>query len=222
MKLRILFPTFLLALSPSLFAEKTQDLMSDGLSAFRSVSDWHRVKRAIAVPDRTELSSVGEEGPILINGLTKDISIPYLMTRNMYGDCKVQLEFMIPKKSNAGIYMMGRYEVQILDSHGKEKVGSGDLGGIYARWDKTKPKGEQWWGGSKPLVNAAKAPGQWQTMEIVFRAPKFDDKGIKTADATFESVHINGKLVQQNATTDGPTASAPLRGDAIAGIIRDN
>jgi len=205
-------------LAANSIAETSKDLMAAGLASFRPVSNWHLVERAVAVPDRTELSSVGK-GPILINGLTKDISIPYLMTRDIYGDCKVRLEFMIPKNSNAGIYMMGRYEVQILDSFGKEKVGSGDLGGIYARWDKTKPAKEQWSEGTKPLVNAAKAPGAWQTMDIVFRAPKFDAKGIKTTDATFESVHINGQLVQQNATTSGPTASAPLKGDVIAGPI---
>ncbi len=219
MRMWILIPCLALSLWPALHAEETHDLLKGGLMAnYQPTTDWKMVGAAAAVPDQTQLITRGE-GHILINGLTKNKQIPYLLTREIYGDCKVHLEFMIPKKSNAGIYLMGRYEVQILDSFGKEKFGSGDLGGIYARWDKTKPKGEQWWGGTKPLVNAAKAPGEWQTMDIVFRAPRFDDKGIKTADATFETVHINGKLVQKDATTDGPTASAPLRGDVIAGPI---
>lgn len=193
-------------------------LAAGGLGAFRPTSDWQRVAEVTAIEDKMELQTKGE-GPILVNGLTKDKSIPYLFTRGIYGDCKVHLEFMIPRKSNAGVYLMGRYEVQILDSFGKPKVGSGDLGGIYARWDKTKPKKEQWWEGTRPMVNAAKAPGEWQTMDIVFRAPRFDAQGIKTTDATFVSVHVNGQLVQENATTSGPTASAPLRGDVIAGPI---
>lgn len=193
-------------------------LATDSLGAFRPTTDWHTVAEAKALEGRCELLTRGE-GALLVNGLSKDKSIPYLLTRGVFGDAKVELEFMIPKGSNAGIYLMGRYEVQILDSFGKERVGSGDLGGIYARWDKTKPKKEQWWEGTKPSANAAKEPGSWQTMEIVFRAPRFDQKGLKTADATFESVHINGVQVQKNATTSGPTASAPLRGDVIAGPI---
>lgn len=193
-------------------------LATEGLSAFQATTDWHRAAEAAAVEDKMELTTEGE-GRLLVNGLTKDKSIPYLLTRDVFGDCKVSLEFMIPEKSNAGVYLMGRYEVQILDSFGKEKVGSGDLGGIYARWDKTKPKDEQWSEGTRPKLNAAKAPGEWQTMDIHFQAPRFDEKGIKTADATFISVHINGQLVQQNATTSGPTASAPLRGDVLAGPI---
>lgn len=212
----------LLALIPlgSGFAgEQTIDLLrGEGMGAFRPTTNWQRVEAVEAVEGKMEISARGE-GPILVNGSTKDKSIPYLLTRFLHGDCKVHLEFMIPKGSNAGIYLMGRYEVQILDSFGKQKVGSGDLGGIYARWDKTKPQKEQWWEGTRPLVNAAKAPGEWQTMDIVFRAPRFDERGIKTADATFETVHVNGQLVQKNATTSGPTASAPLQGDVIAGPI---
>ena len=215
---RIFMPSLLLTTSLLHGQQPAQDLLADGLSGFRPTTDWSTVAEVTAIEEKMELQTKGE-GRILVNGLSKDKSIPYLCTRHHYGDCKVHLEFMIPRKSNAGVYLMGRYEVQILDSFGKPKVGSGDLGGIYARWDKTKPKKEQWWEGTKPLVNAAKAPGEWQTMDIVFRAPRFDTRGIKTEDATFISVHINGKLVQKNATTSGPTASAPLRGDVISGPI---
>jgi ketosteroid isomerase-like protein len=194
-------------------------LDSTGLKHFQPVSNWHRVERAVAVPDRMELTTKNKSGDVVVNSLRKDISIPCLMTRNSFGDVRVELEFMIPQGSNAGIYLMGRYEVQILDSHGKEKVGSGDLGGIYASWDRTKPKGQQWWGGTRPLANAAKAAGNWQRMEIVFRAPSFDVQGKKIANATFETVHINGQLVQQNAVCTDPTASHPLPGEAPTGPI---
>ncbi|MDX1679294.1 MAG: family 16 glycoside hydrolase [Akkermansiaceae bacterium] len=195
-------------------------LATEGLKAFQATSDWHRAAQATAVEGKMELEiEGGGEGKLLVNGPSKDKSIPYLLTRDVFGDCKVSLEFMIPEKSNAGVYLMGRYEVQILDSFGKEKVGSGDLGGIYARWDKTKPKGEQWWEGAPPKLNAAKAPGEWQSMDIFFRAPRFDDQGIKIQDANFISVHVNGQLVQELATTSGPTASAPLRGEGIAGPL---
>lgn len=199
--------------------EKIDLLSGTGLAYFQPSSDWHRVERAVNVPDRPELTTKGTKGPVLVNSLRKDISIPYLITRETFADVRVELEFMIPQGSNAGVYMMGRYEVQILDSFGKEKVGSGDLGGIYASWDKTKPKDQQWWGGTRPLANAAKAPGSWQRMEIVFRAPRFDAQGNKIADARFDRVTINGKLVQEDAICSDPTASHPLRGEVATGPI---
>ncbi len=199
--------------------EQTFDFLnSPGLEHFQPADGWQRVERAVAVPDRMEISTKGH-GKILANRSTKDISIPYLMTRESFGDVRVELEFMIPEGSNAGVYLMGRYEVQILDSFGKDRVGSGDLGGIYARWDPSLPADRQWSGGSAPLANAAKAPGTWQTMEIVFRAPRFDELGGKTSGAGFDSVRINGVLVQENTQAPGPTASNPLPGEVASGPI---
>jgi ketosteroid isomerase-like protein len=196
------------------------DLLSgEDLEHFQPVSDWHRVERAIAVPDRTELSTKGDSGKVVVNGLQKDISIPYLMTRETFGDVRVELEFLIPQGSNAGVYLMGRYEVQILDSYGKDKVGSGDLGGIYGSRDMSRPEGQRWIPGAGPLVNAAKAPGRWQRMEIVFHAPRFDESGKKTADALFESVHINGQLVQEDFACEHPTMSNPLPDEVALGPI---
>ncbi len=186
---------------------KTIDLLEgEALEHFQPADHWHRVERAVMVPDRTELTTRGKgKGGVLVNGLTKDISIPYLFTRESFGDVEVELEFMIPKGSNAGVYMMGRYEVQILDSFGKDKVRSGDLGGIYAN--------------SAPKENAAKAPGRWQTMQITFRAPRFDEQGTKIEDAAFESVLINGVEVQKDISVSKPTTSNPLPGECAAGPI---
>lgn len=213
------FTTIAISISGKTNASPIDLLAGGGFAPFQATSHWHRVERAVDVPDRMELTTKGNSGEVLVNSHTKDISIPCLFTRESFGDVRVELEFMIPKESNAGIYLMGRYEVQIFDSFGKEKVGSADLGGIYARWDRSLPANQQWSEGTRPQTNAAKAPGQWQNMEIVFHAPRFDADGNKTTDATFESVHINGKLVQQNATTSGPTASNPLPGECASGPI---
>lgn len=200
-------------------APKIHDFLSGkGLDAFQKTGSWTRVAEANAVEGKNEIITQGD-GPILVNSLTKDKSIPYLYTRESFGDVKVDLEFMIPKGSNAGVYLMGRYEIQIFDSFGKAKVGSADLGGLYARWDKTKPKDQQWSEGTAPKANASTAPGTWQTMSIVFHAPRFDASGQKTQDAMFESVHINGIQVQANASTSGGTASHPLPGEVASGPI---
>jgi hypothetical protein len=82
-----------------------------------------------------------------------------LHTEQKFGDGLYEVEFMVPRGSNSGIYLMGEYEVQILDSFGRKKVGPGDLGGLY--------------GAAAPRVNAARAPGQWQRFAIAFKAPRF-------------------------------------------------
>jgi hypothetical protein len=113
-----------------------------------------------------------------------------------WGDCRIELEVMVPKGSNSGIYVMGEYEIQVLDSFGKQKVGPGDMGGIY--------------GASPPKVNASKAPGEWQKYEIDFRAPKFGADGKKTANAVFLKVVLNGQVIHENVeiakSTGGPLA----------------
>lgn len=108
-----------------------------------------------------------------------------LFTEATYGDCKISLEFMVPKGSNSGIYVMGEYEVQILDSYGKpnDKLTQGDLGALYSA--------------AAPKINAAKKPGEWQKIEIDFQAPKFEgDK--KVANAKFIKVTLNGIVLHEN------------------------
>jgi len=215
--LRLLFPLLGGALVAP--AARSQDLLrDDALDSFRAVPRWSAVAEVAAVPGKSEITVSGE-GRILVNGTTKDVKIPYLLTKAEYGDVRIELEFMIPQGSNAGVYLMGRYEVQIFDSFGRERVGFGDLGGIYERMDPTKPKDRQGFGGTAPKTNAAKPPGEWQTLDITFRAPRFDPSGAKTGDATFEKVLVNGVHVQDNATVTGPTRSSPLEGDAARGPI---
>lgn len=210
--------SFFVSLPLSCFGQ-TQDLLKDGaLDAFREVESWRGVAEVEAVEGKGEFELKGE-GKILVNASKGGEKAPYLMTKEEFGDVRIELEFMVPKNSNAGVYVAGRYEVQILDSFGHERFGSGDLGGIYQRFDPSLPKDKQGFGGIAPKVNAAKAPGKWQTMEIVFRAPRFDGSGKKLRDATFEKVLVNGILVQENATTGGHTRSAPFDGDAATGPI---
>ncbi len=91
---------------------------------------------------------------------------------------------MVPKGANSGIYVMGEYEVQVLDSYGRAKLGGGDMGAIY--------------GAQPPKVNACKKPGEWQKYVIDFQAPRFDENGNKTANARFIRVKLNGRLLHEN------------------------
>lgn len=126
-----------------------------------------------------------------------------LVSRADFGDCEVSLEFMVPEGGNSGVYLQGRYEVQILDSAGKTQPGPGDCGGIYERWDETRsPSGFE---GTPPSTNAAKPAGTWQRYEIVFRAPRFGPDGLKTENARFERITHNGVVIHENVELTGPT-----------------
>src|SRR5207248_7595358 len=112
------------------------------------------------------------------------------------------------KDSNSGVYVQGRYEVQVFDSFGKADVAEHDCGAIYQRWDPKRGKGNEGYEGHPPKVNASKAPGEWQTFDITFRAPRFDASGKKIANAKFIKVVHNGKTIHENVELNGPTRSA--------------
>ena len=123
----------------------------------------------------------------------------------MYGDVYVELEVMVPRKSNSGIYLHGEYEVQVLDSYGKKNPGMGDMGAIYS--------------GSVPKINASRKPGQWQKYEIYFRAPKFDKAGKKIKNALFEKVILNGQLVQRHVELKKSTGGGLTRKEHARGPL---
>ena len=95
---------------------------------------------------------------------------------------------MVPKGSNSGVYFQGRYEIQVFDSYGVPAPKYSDCGGIYRRWDPKRGKGNEGFEGQPPRRNASKPPGQWQAFDVVFRAPRFDENGKKTANARFIKV----------------------------------
>lgn len=112
------------------------------------------------------------------------------------------------------MYLQGRYEIQIPDSWGKKNPGSGDCGGIYARYDGTKT-----YEGIPPLVNASKEPGEWQHLSIRFNAPRFNSKGEKIKNAEFKKVKLNGTLVHKKVEVTGPTASSLDNKEELAGSL---
>ncbi|GAL79481.1 putative large multi-functional protein [Algibacter lectus] len=117
----------------------------------------------------------------------------------------MHIEFLLPKGSNSGIYFQSRYEIQIFDSYGKDDVAYSDCGGIYQRWDESKPKGEKGYEGISPRVNATLPLGEWQTYDVIFRAPKFDQNGNKIKNAMFEKVVLNGQIIHENKEVTGAT-----------------
>ena len=133
-----------------------------------------------------------------------------------HGDIELELEFMMPQGSNSGIYLQGRYEVQLLDSWKRSQVTFGDVGGIYQRWDQSRQQGFE---GRPPRLNASRAPGLWQKLHIVFEAPEFDANGRKTRHARFARVTLNGSVIQENVTVSGPTRAAGFEDEAPTGPL---
>lgn len=137
-------------------------------------------------------------GWIYKDGVATVNSTGSIMTRESFGDVQLHVEFATPEKveghgqerGNSGVYLMGRYEVQVLDSFNNETYPDGQCGAVY----KQHP----------PLVNACRGPGQWQTYDIVFHAPRFDATGKKTTPGDVTVLH-NGVLIQDHAEFSGVT-----------------
>ncbi len=127
-----------------------------------------------------------------------------IYTEQKFGDGTFEVEFMVPRGSNSGVYVMGEYEIQILDSYGKKKVGPGDVGGLYSI--------------SAPKVNAAKKPGEWQKFVIEYQTPRFEG-GKKVANFKLVKVTLNGELIQENVEAKGPTGGALTGKEAPTGPL---
>lgn len=167
------------------------------------VGEW-RAARAVAL-DASEPArfTIAPGNGVAVNGARGKTA--HLITEAEFSDAQIHVEFCIAKRSNSGVYVMSRYEVQIYDSFGvaQDKYPGIECGGIYPRWiDKREV------GGHSPRVNASKPPGQWQTFDITIRAPRFDANGRKIENARFVRVRHNGKLVHENVEVTGPTRSA--------------
>lgn len=122
-----------------------------------------------------------------------------LVTSQAFGDCQFHVEWLVPSSimgvgqggGNSGIYFMRKYEVQVLQSYKNDTYPDGQAAAIY--------------GQNPPLVNASRPPDQWQSYDIIFRRPRFDESG-KLLEPAIATVFHNGVLVQDHFEMLGPTA----------------
>lgn len=131
-----------------------------------------------------------------------------LITKQEYGDLDLEVEFLMPNGSNSGIYLMGRYEIQLTDSWKKDYPCFGDCGGIYERWDPSRGKGREGFEGIAPMSNECRAPGLWQKLRLSFDAPRFDALGKKLSHARLHAVWLNGIKIHNQVELTGPTRGA--------------
>jgi hypothetical protein len=178
---------------------------NDNLDAWHNSDKWDVAGDAMLNQDNTRRLAGKPGSGVLING--KEGKCPSLVTkRRDYRDVQIHLEFMVAKGSNSGVIFHGNHEIQILDSHGIKKPTAGHCGGVYPRAE-SKPTYHHIDKGSPPRVNAAKRPGEWQTMDIIFQAAKFDKNGNKTTHARFVKVVHNGRVIQEDVEV--PYACGP-------------
>ena len=122
----------------------------------------------------------------------------FIQSKQQFGSCQLHIEFATPKevkgsgqgRGNSGVFIMGQYEIQVLDSYENITYPDGQCGALYGR--------------SKPLVNASRKPGEWQTFDITFHRPLFDEKGNVTRRAKFHVYH-NGELIHDQHELSGGT-----------------
>ncbi len=134
-----------------------------------------------------------EEGAVTVAAKTGS-----LVTKRAFGDVQLHIEWRTPAlvegegqgRGNSGIFLMERYEVQVLDSYENATYVNGQAGSIYKQ--------------HSPLVNASRAPGEWQSYEIIFMAPRFRPDGNLERAATFTVLH-NGVLIQNHVEVKGTT-----------------
>ncbi|HET6384947.1 MAG TPA: DUF1080 domain-containing protein [Armatimonadota bacterium] len=120
-------------------------------------------------------------------------------TRQKFEDFQLHLEFKLPyepthhgqDRSNSGVYLQGRYEIQVLDSYGLPDPGKGDCGAVYSQ--------------AGPLVKAYRPPLQWQTYDIVFHGARVDATTHKVTDPARVTIFLNGVAIQNNQVITGPT-----------------
>jgi hypothetical protein len=162
------------------------------LSVWRQPTNlWSIVGDVFLSPsDPKALSTKPGVGILFNGGHTTDI-----VSKQEFGDVQLHIEFIISKRSNSGVYFMGSYELQIYDSYGvaKDEYPGIECGGLYPRWINNKDVE-----GHSPNVNASLPPGQWQTFDVTFHAPRFNAKGEKISNAVFVKVVHNGKVIHQN------------------------
>ena len=137
-----------------------------------------------------------ENGYMEVNG-TGDIS-----TRAHFGDCQLHLEWATPEevvgdsqgRGNSGVFLLGLYEIQVLDSFDNRTYADGSASAIYGQYP--------------PLVNASRGPGEWQSYDVIFESPSWD--GDRLVKGTHLTVIHNGIVVHHRQRAVGPTGHRDL------------
>ena len=142
-----------------------------------------------------------------------------LTTMLQHGDADIELDYMMAPQANSGLYLQGRYEIQLRDSWDVKQPNVHDNGSVYERWDEKRPDGQKGYEGQAPRQNASRAPGLWQHLKISFQAPRFNAQGQKTDNARVIRLELNGVVVQDDVEMSGPTRGATFADEKPMGPL---
>lgn len=203
--MKVIWVIFILFITAGTGGAQTTSVLND-LTFFRDPGkSWKTAGDVRADLGKPDVLVTTQGSGILVNLPDKKNHGTDLFTRSEYGDMDLELDYLMARASNSGIYLQGRYEIQLEDTWGSKRPASGTNGGIYERWDKNRPEGNNGYEGFAPRQNASRAPGLWQHLKISFQAPRFDGNGNKTEPAKMLRVELNGVLIHENVELSGPT-----------------
>ncbi|MCH7411891.1 DUF1080 domain-containing protein [Belliella sp. R4-6] len=168
---------------------QNHDAPSDAIVLF----DGSNLNNFVSVRDNSPAAWKVENGSMTVTPQKGDIK-----TKEAFGDMQLHIEWASPTvvkgegqgRGNSGVIIMGMYEIQVLDSYESRTYSNGQAASVYKQYP--------------PLVNATKAPGEWNTYDIFFTAPRFNKDGMLTSPAKVTVIH-NGILVQNAVELKGPT-----------------
>lgn len=163
---------------------------SDAIALFdgSSLKEWVSAKDGAPAP-----WTLNPDGSMTVLPGAGDIK-----TRRLFGDVQLHLEFRTPTeitsdgqgRGNSGVFFQERYEVQVLDNYQNRTYSNGQAGSVYKQ--------------HIPLANACRPPGEWQTYDIIFTAPRFNKDGVRVSAGTLTVIH-NGVLIQNHVEIQGTT-----------------
>jgi hypothetical protein len=194
-----------------------QSISLNDMSAWKQVggTNW-RIAGDVSADISKRYNLAPTEGTGVLVNIPNQQNKSNLLSVAEYGDVDVSFDFMMASHSNSGFYLMGRYEIQLLDSWGVKTPKTGDCGGIYKRRRYENGK-EILWEGHAPRQNACLAPGLWQHMDISFQAPRFDASGKKIANAKVLKIMMNGTTLHENIELTGATGGPISEQEAAKG-----
>jgi len=156
--------------------------------------------------DKGRLLALPTPGDRMVNTVNANGRASNIYTTRKFGDMELYAEFMIPAKSNSGLFAHGLYEMQIWDSYGiNPRLPTDQTGALY-HYAKGPINGID--GGLVPLARAEHPHGQWNAFHVWFQAPRFDAAGKRTAPAKYVRVLLNGVLIHENQVRLGPTTAS--------------
>lgn len=170
--------------------EKVGDAPADAIILFdgTDLSKWEADKREKGIPSKWRI----------VDGVLESVKgAGYIRTKQSFGDCQLHVEWATPVKvqgssqgrGNSGVFLMGMYEVQVLDNYNNDTYPDGQAGCVY--------------GQNPPWVNVCRAPGQWQSYDIIFRQPRLENG--KLVRPGYLTVLHNGVAVQDHWVLEGPS-----------------